>query len=272
MTGELRWTDPIDIRFLPLVAQSGRSRLGSSARPPERNADSDRTTSTLGWASVSAAQTSQPAPDARTWLAARLYEPSMWLGERAGMRARRHRLLQGAYGRTVEIGSGTGLNLAHYPAAVDELILTEPDPGMRERLRRRTARERPGVAIVPDQAAALSLADGSVDTVVATLVLCTVDDPVPTLREIARVLRPGGQLLFIEHVRAQSPRLARWQDRLERPWRRYASGCRCNRDTLTSIGAAGFIADVWHETWRGVPPLVRPLIVGRATPAARVRS
>jgi SAM-dependent methyltransferase len=206
-------------------------------------------------------------PDTRTWLAAHLYEPSMWLGERAGMAARRRRLLRGAHGRTVEIGSGTGLNLAHYPATVNELIVTEPDPGMRERLRQRTRRERPGIRILADGAGALSLADGSVDTVISTLVLCTVDDPAVALREIGRVLRPGGQLLFIEHVRSQSPRLARWQDRLERPWRRYASGCRCNRDTLALIESAGFIADARRETWRASPPLVRPLIVGRATVA-----
>jgi SAM-dependent methyltransferase len=180
-------------------------------------------------------------------------------------------LLQRAYGRTLEIGSGTGLNLPHYPAAVDELILTEPDAGMRARLRHRADRERPAVAIVADQAGALNLADASVDTVVSTLVLCTVDDPAVTLREIARVLRPGGQLLFIEHVRSRSPRLARWQDRLEAPWRRFASGCHCNRDTLALIGAAGFTAEAAHETWRGSPPVVRPLIVGRATVAPALR-
>jgi SAM-dependent methyltransferase len=221
--------------------------------------------------SVSATETPGQPAGTRTWLAAYLYEPSMWLGERAGMRARRRRLLQRAYGRTLEIGSGTGLNLPHYPAAVDELILTEPDPGMRARLRHRADRERPAdherpaVAIVADQAGALNLADASVDTVVSTLVLCTVDDPAVTLREIARVLRPGGQLLFIEHVRSRSPRLARWQDRLEAPWRRFASGCHCNRDTLALINAAGFTAEAEHETWRGSPPVVRPLIVGRAT-------
>ena len=208
----------------------------------------------------------EKTPDSRTWLAAHLYEPSMWLGERAGMRARRRRLLGRAHGRTIEIGSGTGLNLAHYPAAVDELILTEPDPGMRERLQRRSERERPGTRVLDDDAGALSVEDGSVDTVVSTLVLCSVDDPGLVLGELARILRPGGQLLFIEHVRSESPRFARWQDRLERPWRRFASGCRCNRDTLALIDAAGFTADARHETWRWSPPPVRPLIVGRATP------
>lgn len=213
---------------------------------------------------------SETTPDTRTWLAARLYEPSMWPGERAGMRARRLALLGRAHGRTVEIGSGTGLNVPHYPPAVDELIFTEPDPGMRERLQRRASRERPDARILGDDAAALSLADDSVDTVVAALVLCTVDEPARVLGELTRVLRPDGQLLFIEHVRSQSPRLARWQDRLEQPWQRFASGCRCNRDTLALIEAAGFAADARRDTWRWAPPLVRPLIVGRATPPARV--
>ena len=208
---------------------------------------------------------SQTPLDRRTWLAAHLYEPSLWLGERSGMRARRHQLLQCARGTTLEIGSGTGLNVPHYPATVGELILTEPDPGMRERLRERVDRHRPGAQIVFDRAGALGLGDDTVDTVVSTLVLCTVDDPMPALREIARVLRPGGQFLFIEHVRSQSPRLARWQDRLERPWRWFASGCRCNRDTLALIGTAGFAVDAQQATWRGSPPPVRPLIVGRAT-------
>ena len=192
----------------------------------------------------------------------------MWLGERAGMGARRSRLLQRAHGRTVEIGSGTGLNLRHYPVAVSELILTEPDPSMRERLEQRAQRDRPGVEILADDAGTLTLADDSADTIVSTLVLCTVDDPALVLREIARVLRPGGDLLFIEHVRSDSPRLARWQDRLEQPWGRFASGCRCNRDTLALIRAAGFTADARRDSWRAVPPLVRPLIVGRATPSA----
>jgi SAM-dependent methyltransferase len=209
----------------------------------------------------------QQAPDTRTWLAAHLYEPSMWLGEWAGMAARRRRLLAGAHGRTVEIGAGTGLNLAQYPATVDELIVTEPDPGMRERLRERARRDRPGARVLADAAGALTLADQSVDTLVSTLVLCTVDDPALALHEIGRVLRPGGQLLFIEHVRSQSTRLARWQDRLEPAWRRFASGCRCNRDTLALIASAGFVVDSRRETWRGSPPVVRPLIVGRATVA-----
>ena len=111
----------------------------------------------------------------------------------------------------------------------------------------------------------LPFADGSVDTVVSTFVLCTVDDPVLVLHEIVRVLRPGGELLFLEHVRSDSPALAAWQNRLEKPWCRFARGCRCNRATARVIAANGLtIDDVQKRSWRAMPPIVRPLIAGRA--------
>jgi hypothetical protein len=85
------------------------------------------------------------------------------------------------------------------------------------------------------------------------------------LREIARVLRPDGQLLFIEHVRSESPLLARWQDRLSTPWHHFAEGCRCNRATLELMHARGFQLDAQPAAWRAMPPIIRPLVVGRAT-------
>jgi ubiquinone/menaquinone biosynthesis C-methylase UbiE len=161
-----------------------------------------------------------------TWqrLSAVLYDPFFWLAERAGLAARRRALVQQARGRVLEIGAGTGLNLRHYADDAD-LVLSEPDAAMADRLRRRVAgRQRPATVVLAP-AEALPFADGEFDTVVSTLVLCTVPDQAAALREIRRVLRPGGRLLFMEHIRSESPRWARWQDRLNTPWRAFAEGC-----------------------------------------------
>lgn len=203
-----------------------------------------------------------------TWLQifALLYDPLLWLGETAGMRRRRSTLLAGAFGHVVEIGAGTGLNIAHYPSAVTDVVLTEPEPGMRRRLSRRVVRHGRTARIIDAPAERLPLADASVDTVVSTLVLCTVDDPEKALREIARVLRPTGQLLFIEHVRSASHLLAASQDKLRAPWRSFAGGCHCDRATAELMRTCGFIVEAKSAVWHGMPPIVRPLAVGRATP------
>jgi ubiquinone/menaquinone biosynthesis C-methylase UbiE len=119
--------------------------------------------------------------------------------------------------------------------------------------------------IVDAPAECIPVADASVDTVVSTLVLCTVNDPEQALREIARVLRPNGQLLFVEHVRARSRFLAALQDFMFQPWLRFAAGCRCNRPTVELMRACGFEVTADDAVWRGMPPVVRPLMVGRAT-------
>lgn len=206
-------------------------------------------------------------PQSGAWLPilALLYDPFLWLGEIAGMRTRRSALLGNARGRVVEIGAGTGLNVAHYPDEVAELVLTEPDPAMRRRLARRLQRQSRVARIVDAPAQCLPLADASVDIVVSTLVLCSVADPERTLSEIARVLRPDGQLLFIEHVRASSRFLAACQDYLFRPWYRFAGGCCCNRPTVELMRACGFAVTADDVVWRGMPAIVHPLVVGRAT-------
>jgi ubiquinone/menaquinone biosynthesis C-methylase UbiE len=184
------------------------------------------------------------------------------------MRHRRQDLLIRARGRTLEIGSGTGLNLPHYPDGVDDLVLAEPDPSMRRRLQTAVRRSERKARVIDARAEQLPFADTSVDTVVSTLVLCTVNAPDLALHEIARVLRPDGQLLFIEHVRSNSPLLARCQDRLAMPWQRFAAGCRCNRATLELMGACGFQVKSRPAAWRAMPPIIRPLTIGRATIAA----
>src|SRR5215210_4588418 len=208
-----------------------------------------------------------PVADSQAWarVFAAMYDPFLWIGERAGMRRHRHDLLAQARGRTLEIGSCTGLNLFHYPDDLDGLVLAEPDPSMRKRLEKAVRRSERRAQVIDAGAEQLPLGDATIDTVVSTLVLCTVDAPDAALREIGRVLRPDGQLLFIEHVRSESPPLARWQDLLARPWQRFAEGCRCNRATLELMDACGLRLDAHAATWRAMPPIIRPLVVGRAT-------
>jgi ubiquinone/menaquinone biosynthesis C-methylase UbiE len=198
-------------------------------------------------------------------LAAALYDPFLALGERRGMRERRRRLLLRARGKVLEIGAGTGLNLAHYPYEVEELILSEPVDPMARRLESRLGRSGLGGRVVRAGAEALPVPSGSIDTVVSTLVLCTVPDPEAALGEIRRVLRPGGRLLFCEHVRAESTSRARWQHRLAGPWAAFAEGCRCDQDTLGLIERVLRLERLERSEWRGMPGLVRPLIVGEAT-------
>ncbi len=195
---------------------------------------------------------------------AALYDRMMRRGEERSMGKRRRELVANAHGRTLEIGAGTGANIPHYPDALQELILAEPFEPMRRRLERKLSANGRSASTLDAAAEAIPLEDESLDTVVSTLVLCTVDFPDIVLTEVGRVLRPGGQFLFIEHVRSHSPRVARWQDRLETPWRRFGAGCRCNRDTIASITAAGFSSQHEEVHWRGVPPIVASLVIGRA--------
>ncbi len=195
---------------------------------------------------------------------AAVYNPFLLLGELRGMRRRRAGLLGTAHGRVLEVGAGTGLNLGHYPAGLDELVLTEPEPGMAQRLRAAVRRSGRPATVVEAGAQELPVADASVDTVVSTMVLCTVPDPAAALREITRVLRPGGRLLFAEHVLSGQPRAAARQRRYADAWARLAMGCRCDRDLLPEIRAVLEPAQVTEVTWRGMPPLVHPMVIGAA--------
>jgi len=195
-------------------------------------------------------------------LFAGVYDRLMADTEEAGLSDHRHGILAEARGRTVELGAGTGLNLAHYPDGVEELILTEPFPPMAKQLRERAG---DAATVIETPADALPIPDASIDTAVATLVLCTVDDVPATLAEVSRVLKPGGRLLFVEHVRSSDPGTARWQDRLRAPWQFVGHGCRCNRDTLAAIEASPLEIDsVEHGELPKAPPIARPLVVGSA--------
>ncbi len=197
---------------------------------------------------------------------AALYDRGLKATEEAGLRETRREVLAGASGRTVDIGGGTGVNLDLFGPQVTELVLAEPDPHMLKKLRVKLAESGVEASAIQAPAESLPFADSSVDTAVFTLVLCTVPDPAAALAEAARVLRPGGKLLFVEHVRAREPSLARWQDRLEKPWRFLADGCHCNRDTVATIEASAFaVEQLEHGQMAKSPPIVRPLVYGCAS-------
>jgi ubiquinone/menaquinone biosynthesis C-methylase UbiE len=199
---------------------------------------------------------------------AALYDRMMAEAEKAGLAEQRRSLLAGAAGRVLEIGCGTGANLPFYGEAVTGLVLTEPEEPMARRLERKLAGYRIPATVSRAPAERLPLDAGSFDCAVATLVLCTVADPARALEEIRRVLKPGGKLLFLEHVRSEDPKLARWQDRLRRPWSWIGCGCQPNRRTVEAIRAAGFsITSLRNERFAKAVPLVRPLAIGAATRA-----
>jgi ubiquinone/menaquinone biosynthesis C-methylase UbiE len=196
-------------------------------------------------------------------LFAALYDTVGKGSEEAGMRDERRQLLAAAQGATIEIGSGTGLNVQHYPDTVTRLVLTEPDRHMRVRLGRRVNALSLDAEIVDATAERLPFPDATFDTAVATLVLCTVPDQHVALRAIARVLKSSGRLLFLEHVRSDDPKVAKWQDRI-RPFYNLV-GCNPNRATLVAIEASAFeLESVRHGDVPKAPKVERPMIVGTA--------
>lgn len=201
-----------------------------------------------------------------------VYDRGFKATEEAGLREMRRELLAQARGRVLELGAGTGLNLEHYPEAIESLTLVEPDPHMTKQLREKLVRagKAAQISVVEAPGEDLPFPDDSFDAVAVTLVLCTVPDLGATLAEVRRVLAPGGQLLFLEHVRSHQPGLANWQDRLESPWRFLADGCHCNRDTVSAIDAAGFeLGKVEEGSLPKMPAIIRPLATGAARYNAR---
>jgi len=198
------------------------------------------------------------------------YDRFMAGTEKAGLHDMRRELLSSARGRTLEIGAGTGANVDLYPAAVSDLVLAEPA----EPMARRLEHKHPHAHVVHAPAEALPFEDASFDTVVCTLVLCTVQDPDRALGEIERVLKADGQLLFLEHVLDPTGRWSTWQQRLTPLQKRFACGCHLNRPTHDTIAAHGFaMARLEHPQMPKAPPMLRPLSVGVARPpSARSRS
>jgi ubiquinone/menaquinone biosynthesis C-methylase UbiE len=199
----------------------------------------------------------------RRRLFAAVYDAVSKGSEAAGMREERHRLLAGAQGATIEIGAGTGLNLQHYPDAVTRLVLVEPDKHMRRKLGERLTALGREAEIVDAPAEKLPFPEATFDTAVVTWVLCSVPSQEAALAEIARVLKPDGRFLFIEHVRSDDPKIAKRQDRI-RPLYNIV-GCNPNRSTLAAIEASPLTVEtVKQGEVPKAPKVERPMIVGTA--------
>jgi ubiquinone/menaquinone biosynthesis C-methylase UbiE len=155
------------------------------------------------------------------------------------LRVPRDRTLAPSRGRILEIGFGTGTNLAHYPPSVKRIEAIDPDPDLGRYSRRRIQRATIEVDFHHLGAERLPFDDSSFDTVVSTFTLCTIPDVVHALGEVRRVLKPGGRFLFLEHGRSPDVRVARWQDRVNRVWRSVAGGCNLNRPVASLVADAG---------------------------------
>ena len=192
-----------------------------------------------------------------------LYDLLAGRAERAGIAELRRNLLAGLEGEVVEIGSGTGASLPYYERAT-RVVAIEPDASMAKRLPAKIEEAKVPVELVTASAEALPFSDESFDAAVAAFVLCSVGDPTKALAEARRVLRPGGKLVLLEHVRGEGG-TARWQGRLTPLHKRLAGNCHLNRDTRTAVAQAGFDTErVESTTLPGTHPLVRPGIQGVA--------
>lgn len=199
---------------------------------------------------------------------ARAYVGAAELADQRGGREHRQRLLAGLQGRVIEVGAGNGRNFLHYPKAVTEVVAVEPDDTLRT-LAAREAAAAPvpvPVSVVAGHADALPGDDGAFDAAVTSLILCSVPTPARALAEIVRVLRPGGQLRFYEHVRSSNRAFGLIEDLITPAWRRMAAGCHPNRDTLRAIERAGFEVEEVDRFGFAPQPLIPRTahILGRA--------
>ena len=170
--------------------------------------------------------------------------------ERRGTGEHRDRLLADLTGRVLEIGAGGGLNFAHYPETVTEVLAVEPDDLLRRHALDAAAAAPASVTVVAGTAEAIPAHDGAYDAAVASLVLCSVPDQATALAELRRVIHPGGELRFYEHVRSPHAWIGHLQDTIDPAWRRAFGGCHTNRNTADAIQAAGFeITDITRLTF-----------------------
>jgi ubiquinone/menaquinone biosynthesis C-methylase UbiE len=192
--------------------------------------------------------------------------------EQAGYGRRRDQLLAGLSGTVIEVGAGNGMNFAHYPREVTHVLAVEPEARLRALAEHEAKKTTVDIEVVDGTADHLPAADAAFETAIASLVLCSVPDVAVALAELHRVIRPGGQLRFFEHVRATSPGLARVQRILDATiWPTLGGGCHAHRDTRASIKAAGFsidhVDDLRLPATR-IPAPTAPHILGSATRAA----
>jgi SAM-dependent methyltransferase len=199
---------------------------------------------------------------------ARFYNWLTWAGEVTTVGRWRSEALRTASGRLLIVGLGPGHDLAHLPPAVTEVVAVEPAAAMRRIAARRSAAVP--VRVVAGVGERLPLPDASVDSALLALVLCSVDDPIAVLREVARVLRPGGEVCVFEHVRArEGSRLGRVQDRLAYPWSRIAGGCEPHRRTRQAFETAGYDTSALADRTLVLNvPLLAPTLIGVARPPA----
>ncbi|WP_267243290.1 class I SAM-dependent methyltransferase [Streptomyces sp. PR69] len=193
---------------------------------------------------------------------------SVTADEKGGVAAYRHELLAGLSGRVIEIGAGNGLNFAHYPSSVSEVVALEPERMLRKLALEAAVHAEVPVDVVPGVAEALPVKSEAFDAAVASLVLCTVRDVPRALGELRRVLRPGGELRFFEHGLAPGRGLAGCQRALDRTvWPLLFGGCHTARDTIAAIEAAGFeLGDYrrFRVPESGPPLPASPCVLGTA--------
>jgi len=200
-------------------------------------------------------------------LTAFFYDKFMVRTEEACLKDWRHGLLRQVNGEVLEVGAGTGVNIKFYPDNVTRLVLSEPDRHMRKYLKKQVRNYRLSNATVTGGTAEqIESDDESFDYVVATLVCCSVTNLKASLREIRRVLRPGGGLVFLEHVAAaDGTSRRRWQNLINPVWKTFMGNCHLNRETEQAIVTVGFeVIQIERESMRKAPPIVRPTIRGIA--------
>lgn len=180
-------------------------------------------------------------------LLAKIYDTVLAPTERMGVRDQRRRLMDGLTGRIVEIGAGTGLNVPLYPTTADEVHALEPDRHMVDRLAAKAGDAPVRLFLYRADAHDLPFSDGVFDAAIITFALCTIPRPEQALDEAHRVVRPGGTLRFLEHIRSPNARTARWQDRISPVWGKLSGGCRLNQPTVEILEATHWEID---EVWR----------------------